>query len=335
MIPGKWSRVIILTGGLGFIGSAFLRMFVPVHPDWLFVNIDDEREGANRDAIGPAVQNAENYVFAKCPLENWHEVLQVFQTYPHVTDVVHFAAESDVDRSIEGPIKAVDSNILGTFNLLEAVRKHAPKARFVQISTDEVYGPIGPTDSPRVETDILNPRNPYAASKASAEHLVQSYVNTYDLNAVITRGCNTFGPWQMPTKLIPRAVKYLVEGKKMPMYGDGQQRREWMPVNTHVEGVFWVWHEGMAGEVYNIGTGFECTNQRVLQLISETLKKNEPTDLHIETVQDRPGHDRRYALDTSKLRGIGWVPDYSDVETAIAATSSWMWDNPNYYGKGN
>lgn len=328
----QYSKTVIVTGGLGFIGSEFLRRFVPFHADWLFINVDDKREGSNVAAVA-SIENLENYKFVRCALEDVLAVQKVFDTYWPITDVIHFAADSDVDRSIKNPSRTYDCNVTGTLNLLEAFRSRSGykvRPRFVQVSTDEVYGPLTFDQSPRVETDILNPKNPYSASKAAAEHAVQAYANTWGLDIVITRGCNTFGPWQMPTKIIPRAVRFLQDGKKMPMYGDGQYKREWMPVEMHAEAVFWVWQDGMSGEVYNVGTGFECTNQRVLQLISETLKKNEPTDLHIESVTDRLGHDRRYALDTKKLRDLGWIPDYADVETSISAVASWYWDNRHY-----
>ncbi len=286
-----YNRIVLVTGGLGFIGSAFLRNNIGIHP-WgeshFFINIDDMRAGSNPEAVAE-ISPRGDYAFHKVALEDAAAVNHIFETY-NITDVVHFAAESDVDRSIGAARNTVESNVIGTLNLLEAVVKYAPRAKFLYVSTDEVYGDAAREEEPFTEESPINPSSPYSASKAAAEALVMAYGTTHGIDYVITRGANTFGPWQDTTKLIPKAVKYLKEGKKIPIYGNGLQTREWISVDRHVEGIYKAWKAGH-GEIYNLTSGVSLSTLDIANLIIEAVKA--PAD-SLEFVEDRKGHDRKY-----------------------------------------
>lgn len=332
-------KVILVTGGYGFIGSAFLRKYIPLHPGWIFVNLDDHREGSNEKSVADII-SLENYRFEKCALEDEKKV--IFTMLKHgVTDVIHFAADSNVDHSIREPIQTVDSNVCGTVNLLEGVRAvitlNENFNRFVYISSDEVYGPSTNRESVFndhgfSESDPLNPTNPYSASKASAEHLVRSYGNTYGVDFMVTRGANTFGPWQNTTKLIPRSVELLKEGRRIELYGKGEATREWIHVDSHVEGIYMAWAKGLKGETYNIGTNVSLSGLEIAKIITDTLAGEIDTSDKITFIEDRLGHDKAYSVDPRKLYRIGWIPQvegHTLTSLAIASTVKWYWTSRN------
>jgi dTDP-glucose 4,6-dehydratase len=257
--------------------------------------------------------------------------------------VIHFAAESHVDRSIEGPAEFVETNVLGTFRLLEAARAHwggltgdeREAFRMVHVSTDEVYGSLGPTGR-FTETTPYAPNSPYAASKASADHLARAYFHTYELPVVITNCSNNFGPYQFPEKLVPLVILNALEGKPLPVYGDGKQIRDWLFVEDHASALARVLSDGRPGEVYNIGASCERTNLEMVHAICAAVDAMHPGLPHapctslITFVKDRPGHDRRYAIDASKIRSeLGWQPDHG-FEAALRETVRWYLENPRW-----
>lgn len=334
------SRRILVTGGSGFIGSAFLRRFVSQYPSYLFVNFDNLSSSVDPEAL-KGLDKFPNYQFVKGDISNIRDVIDVFKKYI-ISDVIHFAADSDVDHSIRKPWLTYKANVEGTQNLLDLARTVPDFRRFVYVSTDEVYGPAprwngdlntpnpyGPQTYPGefkgfLETDRLAPQNPYSASKAAAEHMVVSYANTYDLNYVITRGCNSFGPWQAPTKLIPRAVKFLAEGNGIPVYGEGQAIREWIHVDAHADAIFWAFINGKSGEVYNVGSDVSLNTLEVAKMIIGVLGER----FKITFVADRPGHDMRYAISFRKIVNEGWTPphDRSMIISLIKKTVKWFWN---------
>ena len=314
----------MVTGGLGFIGSAFLRRMVPLHPDINWLNVDDEREGSNHESVKD-VKDLPNYAYRKVPIENVDAVRNTFSIYP-ITDIIHLAAESDVDRSIKRPIYTVGVNIMGTLHLLEAAKSAQGFKRFVYVSTDEVYGPLRNGEKSKTEGDTQVTSSPYSASKASAEHFCHAYLKTFNLDVVTTRGSNTFGPWQDYTKFIPVAMKALREGKKIPIYGKGNQRREWLPVDLHAEGIEAVWLRGEKGNTYNIGTGIEYENIELAKILSDAVGASGA----VKHVEDRPGHDFRYAINNEKLQTIGWPINTthlskSFVDSQIVKTAQWYY----------
>jgi dTDP-glucose 4,6-dehydratase len=323
----KYEKTILVTGGLGFIGSAFLRENAPLYPKWLFVNLDDYREGAHDEAV-ESVCMLHNYKFVRCALEKGEAIRHLFDQCPF-TDVLHFAADSNVDHSIKQPLKTYESNVLGTLNLLEAVRvwNKVRPIRFLYVSTDEVYGP-NPNSVAYLEKHPLNPTNPYSASKAAAEHLVMSYKNTFGVDAIITRGVNTFGPWQTETKLVPRSVALLKSGYKIELYGAGEATREWIPLECHVGGIFIAWRKGVSGEAYNIGTNVEFSGKEIAWIILSSLGL---PDNKLQFIKDRPGHDMRYSIDHQKIQQLGWDPlmfnTKDGVKLAMASTARWLWTN--------
>jgi len=269
------------------------------------------------------VENNLNYSFVCGDICDPDVVNKVMQRVDHL---VHFAAESHVDRSIEDGSVFVRTNVLGTHTLLESALKHNIK-RFVHISTDEVYGSI--LDGSFKETDILTPSSPYSSSKAGSDLLAQSYHITHNLPVIITRCTNNFGPYQYPEKLIPLFVTNLVDNKKVPVYGTGRNVRDWIHVLDHCKAVDFVLHNGSIGEIYNIGGGAEKTNLVITQKLLEILGKN---DSMIEYVEDRPGHDLRYSIDCSKLMEMGWAPEY-DFNDGLKETAKWYVDNRWWWEK--
>ncbi len=309
---------LLVTGGAGFIGSNFIRHMLEIYPDLEIINYDILTYAGNLDNL-KGIDKQPRYTFIKGDICDQALVNAALSKFP-VDAIVHFAAESHVDRSITDPSAFVKTNVLGTHTLLEAARKHSvPK--FIHISTDETYGSI--MDGSFKETDILSPSSPYSASKAGSDLLALSYFTTYHLPVIVTRCTNNFGPYQFPEKLIPLFITNLLEGKKVPVYGSGKNIRDWIHVNDHCCAVEFLLDNGVPGEVYNIGGGHEMTNLEITDQILELLGKD--TSM-IEYVTDRPGHDFRYSLDSSKLRKMGWKPRYS-FDDALVDTVAWYKQN--------
>jgi dTDP-glucose 4,6-dehydratase len=310
---------LVVTGGAGFIGSAFVRMAVAEGID--VVNLDKLTYAGNLENL-TSIEGNPNYKFAHgdiCDAAFLHQLLSDEKP----DGIVHFAAESHVDRSILSPGAFVTTNVNGTFALLEAARA-AKLARFVHVSTDEVYGSL---EEP-LEADENFPlvaNSPYSASKASSDLLVRSYFKTYNMPVMITRASNNYGPYQFPEKLIPLMIMNALEDRKLPVYGDGQQVRDWLFAEDHCRGILSVFKNGREGEVYNIGGNRSLANLSVVHKILELTGKTESL---IEYVKDRPGHDRRYALTNEKLtRETGWEP-LMQFETGLATTVDWYRNNP-------
>lgn len=323
---------ILVTGGSGFIGSNFLNLLVPSYPQHNFINYDKLTYAANplntRD-----IEGLPNYFFIQGDIGNIDLLLQVFKKYG-VDAVVHFAAESHVDRSIEGPEIFIKTNIQGTFTLLEACRKswQRPQGKiFHHISTDEVYGSV-PGEELFDEKSLYNPSSPYSASKASSDHLVRAYHRTYGIPIKITSCSNNYGPRQFPEKLIPRVIINAMEGKAIPVYGKGENIRDWIYTADHCEAVWKVLQEGEVGETYNIGGGNQIKNidiiQKICGIMAEELK-GDPEEFNqlITFVSDRPGHDFRYGLDCTKIqRELRWTPR-ENIESGLAKTVKWYLDS--------
>jgi len=322
----------IVTGGAGFIGANFLRMVVPRHPEHEFVNLDALTYAGNVASLSP-ISGAQNYRLVRCDVTDSSAVAAVFaQTEPDI--VVHFAAESHVDRSILGPSAFVQTNVVGTFNLLEACRAQwaSPAGHvFHHVSTDEVYGSLG-AEGLFTEETPYDPSSPYSATKAASDHLVRSYHRTFGLPVKLTNCSNNYGPLQFPEKLIPLMILNCLERKPLPVYGDGRNVRDWLYVGDHCEAILKVILEAPIGETYNIGGNCERTNIDVVRAICRTVAVEtgvDPaeTEALITYVQDRPGHDRRYAIDAGKIRRqLDWSPSRS-FETGIVETVRWYLAN--------
>ncbi len=327
---------ILVTGGAGFIGSNFLNLFVTGYPDHNFVNLDKLTYAANPLNLS-ALEDQANYNFIQADITDYDHLLKLFEKYqPDL--VVHFAAESHVDRSIHGPSEFIQSNIIGTFNLLEACRLFWNRGRdnklFLHVSTDEVYGSLG-KDGYFTELTAYDPSSPYSASKASSDHLVRAYHRTYGLPALITNCSNNYGPYQFPEKLIPLMVLNALAGKPLPVYGKGENVRDWLYVEDHCRALWTVIEKGVPGETYNIGGNSEKRNIDIVNLICEALAAEtgrDPQQLKslITFVQDRPGHDLRYAIDASKIKAeLGWQPQES-FSAGLQKTIRWYLDNRDW-----
>lgn len=317
----------LITGGCGFIGSNFVRMALKEFHDFdRVINLDALTYAGNLENLWD-VEHDERYRFVRGDIADAALVNQLFEEErPDV--VLNFAAESHVDRSIEDPHVFLKTNVLGTQVLLDAARRHGV-ARFVQVSTDEVYGSLGPVGS-FTESTPLAPRSPYSASKAAADHLVMAYHHTYGLYTLITRCSNNYGPYQFPEKLIPLMILNAFNWRELPVYGDGLYIRDWLHVADHCRALELVLAYGEAGEVYNIGGGTEMTNLELVQLILKVLDR---PDSLIRHVQDRPGHDRRYAIDSTRIRrDLGWIPQVGFKE-GLAATVRWYLENTDWVMK--
>jgi dTDP-glucose 4,6-dehydratase len=329
----KFDRRIVVTGGAGFIGSNLLLHLVPKYPEYLLVNVDCLTYAANLSNLKP-LEKSSNYVFERINICDRPGLKECFDTYA-VDGVLHLAAESHVDRSILGPADFIDTNIIGTFNLLELARARMelnPGFRFHHVSTDEVFGSLGETGYFTEET-AYRPNSPYSASKAAGDYLVRSYHKTYGLNTVTTNCSNNYGPYQFPEKLIPLMIRNAREGLPLPVYGDGRNIRDWLYVEDHCRALDLVFHEGTAGMTYNIGGGNEIENialvRRVCRIMDERLGGGKREEL-IEFVKDRPGHDRRYAIDASLIeRELGWKPQHS-FGAGLQATVAWYLDNEEW-----
>jgi len=319
---------ILVTGGCGFIGSNFVRYLLKGYPDYSIINVDKLTYAGNLENLADLVPSP-RYHFIKADIAEALPMEALIQK--GVDAIINFAAESHVDRSIEDPSAFMKTNVFGTFVLLEAVRKVFPKQkiRFLHISTDEVYGSLGETGA-FTENTPLAPNSPYSASKTAADMLVRAYHHTYGLPAFITRCSNNYGPYQFPEKLIPLLISNALEGKEIPVYGDGMHVRDWIYVEDHCRALDTVLHHGKEGEVYNIGGRSERPNLEVVKTILDRLGK--PHSL-IRFVKDRPGHDRRYAMDFSKIESdLGWKPSLS-FEEGIRQTVEWYQTHQDWWRK--
>jgi len=312
---------ILVCGGAGFIGSAFIRNYLKNKPDSKIINLDVLTIGSNLVNL-KNVENNPNYKFIKDDIRNE----SIIDGLVKDTDIiVNFAAESHVDRSIANPKPFLETNILGTYSILEAIRKH--DKQFIHVSTDEIYGDAQGKSSFNEDSQI-NPSNPYAATKAAADHLVASYYRTYGINCITTRCTNNFGPYQFPEKLIPKTIIRSIKDLKVPLYGDGKQIRSWIYVDDHVQAIESLISKGKPGEIYNITAYEEITNKTIVEKILDILGKSHDM---IEYVGDRPGHDKRYSIDCSKIETqVGWKPRY-EFDDALKQTVNWYLQNPSWW----
>lgn len=315
---------LLITGGAGFIGSNFIHFVLREHPDVSVVNLDALTYCGNLENLR-SVEKHPRYRFVKADIADSDAVQRVFET-KQFDAIINFAAETHVDRSITGPAVFLRTNVIGTQVLLDLALKHNVK-RFVQISTDEVYGSL-PETGCFSETTPLAPNSPYSASKAAADFLVRAYVHTYGLDAVITRCSNNYGPYQFPEKLIPLMITNALEDKPLPVYGDGMNVRDWLHVEDHCRAVWAALEKGKKGEAYNIGGANEWHNLMLVKGLLCILGKPESL---ITFVKDRPGHDRRYAIDASKIRReLGWMPTY-DFASGLKQTVDWYIANESWW----
>jgi len=335
-------RNVLVTGGAGFIGSNFVRYVLRTQPDVFIVNLDLLTYAGSLENLKD-LPSSDRYEFAKGDICNQALVEDILRRYA-IDTVVHFAAETHVDRSILGPNAFVQTNIFGTFSLLEATRKvwldenkaDEKTVRFHHISTDEVFGSLT-TDAPAfTETTPYSPNSPYAASKASSDHLVRAYSHTYGLPITLTNCSNNYGPYQFPEKLIPLMILNALEGKSLPIYGDGKQIRDWLYVEDHCEAIWRVLEHGQIGESYNVGGNNQPTNLEIIDSICEILDElqpGSPYQPHIglkKPVADRPGHDRRYAMNTDKIElELGWQPKHG-LREGLLKTVHWYLEHDDW-----
>jgi dTDP-glucose 4,6-dehydratase len=334
---------ILVTGGCGFIGSNFVRLVLERLPDARIFNLDKLTYAGNPANLKD-VENNSCYRFVHADICD-QPLLEKLFIEEKIDMVVHFAAESHVDRSIEGPAEFIQTNILGTFSLLETARKvwlnrdaesQANPFRFLHVSTDEVYGSLGDTGL-FTETTPYDPRSPYSASKASSDHLVNAYYHTYGLPILMTNCSNNYGPYHFPEKLIPLIINNALNGKDLPVYGDGKNVRDWLYVVDHCEAILQVLQKGRVGETYNVGGNSEKQNIEVVQTICdildekvEPLEDGQPRRSLIKYVKDRAGHDRRYAIDASKIKNeLGWQPSVQ-FDEGIRVTVDWYLNNTEW-----
>ena len=312
---------ILVTGGCGFIGSSFIRYLLSQY-NYQVVNIDLLTYAGNLENLSE-IDNHPNYQFVHADIVD-NQIIEPWVRWAE--GIVHFAAQTHVDRSILDPSPFIRTNIIGTFNILEAMRKQPDTTkRMVHVSTDEVYGSIeqGKAD----ESSPLRPNSPYSASKSAADLLVRSYYKTYGLGVLTTRASNNFGPYQYPEKLIPLAITNLLEGKKVPIYGEGSQQRDWIYVEDHCAAIDLVLHQGEPGEIYNIGSGQTRTN---LEVVTKILRWMEKPSFWVESVQDRPAHDIRYSVDNEKVKKLGWQSKV-DFEDSLVRTIDWYKNHQTWW----
>ncbi len=315
---------LLVTGGAGFIGSNFILHYLKKTPGDKVVNFDILTYAGNLENL-KAVETDERYAFVKGDIADQEQVARAISDHG-IDRIVHFAAESHVDRSIIDPLIFIRTNVLGTQVLIDCARTAGIK-KFVHVSTDEVYGSLGPDDLPFTERTPLDPSSPYSASKTGSDLLVQAACRTFDFPGVITRCSNNYGPYQFPEKLIPLIISNALEERKLPVYGDGLNVRDWIHVEDHCEGVRVVLEQGVVGQVYNLGGSSELNNLEVVKTILKLLGKSENL---IEFVRDRPGHDRRYAMDISFVEEkLGWVPKRTFKE-GLAETVDWYVANQEW-----
>jgi dTDP-glucose 4,6-dehydratase len=330
----KNPQVVLVTGGAGFIGANLLIDLVPQHPNIRFVNLDALTYAANPLSLKP-VEDAPNYDLVRVDLVDAEAVKEVVEK--HRPDLVlHLAAESHVDRSILGPRRFMETNVMGTLNLLEACRAlwKTGEGRFHHVSTDEVYGSLG-EEGKFTETTPYSPRSPYSASKASSDHLVRAYHETYGLDATVTNCSNNYGPRHNPEKLLPLTLLRALNREPIPIYGTGGNVRDWLFVRDHGRAIWRVATEGRSGETYNVGGNAERTNLEVVRALFAALSARTGTPVSefealITYVKDRPGHDWRYAIDATKIEtDLGWTPEHT-LETGLAETVDWYLANPEW-----
>ncbi|PWE00270.1 dTDP-glucose 4,6-dehydratase [Marinilabilia rubra] len=329
-------RTILITGGAGFIGSHVVRLMVNKYPDYKIINLDALTYAGNLENLKD-VENALNYTFIKADIADEEKIRKVFTEF-QPDGVIHLAAESHVDRSISDPLAFVKANVLGTVNLLNAARDlwgdNLAGKRFYHISTDEVYGSLGAAGLFTEETSY-DPRSPYSASKASSDHMVRAWHHTYNLPVVISNCSNNYGPNQFPEKLIPLAVNNIKHKKDIPIYGKGENVRDWLFVEDHASAIDLIFHEGKDGETYNIGGNNEWTNIDLIRKLCEVMdkalgRKNGESAQLITFVKDRAGHDKRYAIDSGKLMNeLGWKPSLQ-FEEGIEKTVNWYLNNEEW-----
>jgi dTDP-glucose 4,6-dehydratase len=313
---------LLITGGAGFIGSNFIHHMLTKYPDYQIINLDVLTYAGNLENL-KVWEDDERYRFVK---GNVTDKAIVDSLVEESDIIVHFAAESHVDRSIAGPKAFIDTNINGTFVLLESARKSSK--RFHHVSTDEVFGALGAGDEPFDESTPYDPRSPYSASKASSDHLVRAYYHTYGLPVTISNCSNNYGPYHFPEKLIPLTITNLLEGKTVPVYGDGLQVRDWLYVEDHCKAIDLIIHQGQIGETYCIGGSSERENIWIVKKLLELLGKDESS---IKYVKDRAGHDQRYAIDFSKIeRDLGWRPEVT-LEEGLKKTVAWFTHNETWW----
>lgn len=330
-------KTILVTGGAGFIGSNFVKYMLRKHPELKVINVDALTYAGNLENLKDVEDNP-NYIFIKADIRNRNKMNEIFSSHD-IDAVVNMAAESHVDRSIVDPEAFLTTNIIGTQVLLDTAKKYwkvnpedkyckeyKPGVKFLQVSTDEVYGALGEKGM-FVENMPLLPNSPYSASKASADLIVRSYHKTFGMPVNITRCSNNYGPYQFPEKLIPLMINNCLNDKELPVYGDGLQIRDWLHVSDHCSAIDTVLYKGLDGEVYNIGGNNEKANIEIVKLIIKTLGKSEKL---IKYVKDRPGHDRRYAIDNTKITTqLGWKPEYT-FEQGIKETIKWYLENTEW-----
>lgn len=330
------SKNIVITGGAGFIGSHVVRLFVNKYPEYQIINLDALTYAGNLENLRD-IENKPNYRFAKVNILDVKAIDALFDEY-QVTDIIHLAAESHVDRSIVSPLDFVYTNVIGTVNLLNTAKEKwaadLSKHRFYHVSTDEVYGSLG-AEGLFTEETAYDPRSPYSASKASSDHFVRAYHETYHLQTVISNCSNNYGPFHFPEKLIPLFINNIIQGKPLPVYGDGLYTRDWLFVKDHALAIDLVFHQGVTGETYNIGGFNEWKNIDLVKLLcaqmDEKLGKPAGTSEQLITyIKDRPGHDRRYAIDATKInRELGWKPSVTFQE-GLSETIDWFLANTEW-----
>ncbi len=330
-------KTLLITGGAGFIGSNFIHHWVKHYPEDRIINLDALTYAGNLENLS-GISASENYRFVHGNICDADLVNKLFED-EEIDHVVNFAAESHVDRSISDPEAFIKTNVHGTFTLLEAARKYwandTDHCRFLHVSTDEVYGTLKIDDPAFTETTAYAPNSPYSASKASSDHLVRAYYHTYGLPVVTTNCSNNYGPYQFPEKLIPLVFINALEDKPLPVYGDGKQIRDWLHVSDHCQGIDTVMQQGQPGETYNIGGCNEWTNIDIIYQICAHLDRlqteEKPKAELITHITDRPGHDRRYAINADKIMNeLGWKPKYT-FETGIEQTLHWYLENRSWW----
>ncbi len=331
----SFDRTLLITGGAGFIGSHLVRRVVKKYPNYHIVNLDKLTYAGNLENLKD-INSLTNYSFERGDIVDAGFVGRLFEKY-NFDGIIHLAAESHVDRSIANPMAFIETNIVGTVTLLNAAKHHWNDFNgklFHHISTDEVYGSLGETGFFK-ETTAYDPRSPYSASKASSDHLVRAYYHTYGLPVIVSNCSNNYGPYQFPEKLIPLMINNIKQNKPLPIYGDGKYTRDWLWVGDHADAIDLIFHQGKPGETYNIGGKNEWTNIALVKLlcsiVDELLERPKGSSEQLITfVKDRPGHDRRYAIDASKLKyELGWEPSVQ-AEEGLRKTAQWYLANTEW-----